>query len=62
MSETTTSSGFSAEERAAMRQRAKELKAQESAADPCALSSFARWRIAARSSAVNPDVCFVSLM
>ena len=33
MSETTKSSGFSADERAAMRQRAKELKAQESAAE-----------------------------
>ena len=29
----TTKSGFSADERAAMRQRAKELKAQESAAE-----------------------------
>lgn len=33
MSDTTKSSGFTAEERAAMRQRAKELKAQESAAE-----------------------------
>ncbi len=33
MSDTTTSSGFNAEERAAMRQRAKELKAHESAAE-----------------------------
>jgi uncharacterized protein YdhG (YjbR/CyaY superfamily) len=33
MSETKKSSGFTAEERAAMRQRAKELKAQESAAE-----------------------------
>jgi uncharacterized protein YdhG (YjbR/CyaY superfamily) len=33
MSETTKSSGFSADERAAMRQRAKELKVQESAAE-----------------------------
>ena len=33
MSDTTKASGFSAEERAAMRQRAKELKAQESAAE-----------------------------
>ena len=33
MSDTTKSSGFTAEERAAMRQRAKELKARESAAE-----------------------------
>ncbi len=33
MSDTKKSSGFTAEERAAMRQRAKELKAQESAAE-----------------------------
>jgi len=33
MSDTTKPSGFTAEERAAMRQRAKELKAQESAAE-----------------------------
>ena len=33
MSDTTRSPGFSADERAAMRQRAKELKAQESAAE-----------------------------
>jgi hypothetical protein len=33
MAETTKSSGFTAEERAAMRQRAKELKARESAAE-----------------------------
>ena len=33
MTESTKSSGFSADERAAMRQRAKELKAQESAAE-----------------------------
>ena len=33
MSDTTKSSGFTAEERAAMRQRAKELKAHESAAE-----------------------------
>lgn len=33
MSDTTKQSGFTAEERAAMRQRAKELKAQESAAE-----------------------------
>jgi uncharacterized protein YdhG (YjbR/CyaY superfamily) len=33
MSETKQTTGFTAEERAAMRQRAKELKAQESAAE-----------------------------
>ncbi|HEY2286903.1 MAG TPA: hypothetical protein VGH88_14300 [Streptosporangiaceae bacterium] len=33
MSDTRKSSGFTAEERAAMRQRARELKAQESAAE-----------------------------
>lgn len=33
MSDTTKPSGFSADERAAMRQRAKELKSQESAAE-----------------------------
>ena len=33
MSDTTKSSGFTVEERAAMRQRAKELKAHESAAE-----------------------------